>query len=297
MILISTQSRLTGMAMAGLLIVINSCNFSQSVEKDLVTGLITRGNGLSCEEVYLSDGETIIKRNSFIYGETYYVNFAGMSGFERVGEGAFPEMQLVVVSDKGDTALYINDSYEGYTDGIKDSPLVLHAQVTVADTIHSDGDYTLHVNIRDRKGEGTFRAEMEFDVLPNGKIILTGEQVTAREIYLFSQQKAHTITDGKAAFNENIYLLFEGLEGFAVESGQVHLGLSLLVKDADGNVILDEADLIGDVGMSYENVHEQLAPNFIFSGSEIANPVSCVVHIWDKRSSAWISATTEITVN
>ncbi len=200
--------------MAGLLILFNSCNFSQSVEKDLVTGLSTRGDGLSCEEVYLSDGEKVIKRSTFIYGETFYVNFAGMGGFERVGEGAFPEMDIVVVSDQGDTALYIYDNYEGYKDGIADSPLVLNARVTVAEPIHSYGDYTLQVSIRDRKGEGSFRAELDFDVLPNEKIKVSGENVTAREIYLFSKQKGHTIIDGRASFNENVYMLFEGLEGF-----------------------------------------------------------------------------------
>jgi hypothetical protein len=82
-----------------------------------------------------------------------------------------------------------------------------------------------------------------------------------------------------------------------VEAGQVHLGLSLEVKDADGNLILDEADLLGDSGMSYEEVNAQLAPNFILTGSQIANPVNCKVRIWDKRSTAWINASTEIVVN
>jgi hypothetical protein len=297
MILLSAQSRHLGLAMMGLLITLNSCNFAQSVEKDLVTGLSTRGDGLSCEDVYLSDGEKVIKRNTFIYGESFYVNFDGMGGFERVGESAFPEMEIVVVDDMGDTALHIIDTYEGYKDGIEISPLVLHAQITVADPIHTDGDYTLHVNIQDRKGEGSFRAKLEFDVLPDEKIKLSGEQVTAREIYLFSQQRGQTIIDGRAAFNEDIYLLFEGLEGFSVDAGQVLLGLSMVVKDADGNEILDEADLFGDSGLKYMDVHSQVAPNFILTGSEVANPVSCVIRIWDKRSSAWISAYTEIIFN
>ncbi|MEA3461760.1 MAG: hypothetical protein U9R49_07765 [Bacteroidota bacterium] len=128
-------------------------------------------------------------------------------------------------------------------------------------------------------------------------IQVSGEQVTSREIYLFSQQRGHTITDGKAEFNENIYLLFEGLEGFSVVDGQVLLGLSMVVNDADGNVILDEADLFGESGFNYSDVHSQVSSHFILTGSEVANPVSCTVRIWDKRSSAWISASTEIEIN
>jgi len=280
-----------------LLIAFYSCQFSQSVEKDLVTGMSIRGDGLSCDKVYLSDGENVIKRNNFLYGETYYVNFDGMEGFERIGQGAFPNMQLVIVSDKGDTVLYVNDMYDGYTRGIENSPLDLYGEITVADPIHSGGDYTLYVNIRDKKGDGTFRATLEFSVVPNKSITVTGNQVSFTEIYLYSQQRGRAITDGQAEYNENIYMLFEGLEGFSVEDGKVHLGLSLEVKDATGNLILDEPDLLGAEPMSYDMVYEQLAPNFILTGSQVANPVNCKVRIWDKKGTAWINASTEIVVN
>ena len=273
-----------------------SCHFSSSVEKDLATGLKTRGDGLSCDRVYLSDGENVLKRHTFIYGETIFVNFDGLEGFKRIGEGAFPNMHLVIVSQKGDTVLYFNDMYNEYSNGIENNPLDLYGEVTVADPIHSGENYTLHVNIRHKMGTGNFRAILEFDVISNERIIITGNQVTSREIYLFSEQRGRAITDGKAAFNENIYMLFEGLNGFLVEEGKVHLGLSLEVKDATGNLILDEPDLLGDEGMNYNMLHEQLAPNFILSGSQVANPISCRVRVWDKKGTAWINAFTEINV-
>ena len=294
---VSDNSRFSSLVMASLLITFNACNFAQSVEKDLQTGLTTRGKGLSCNNVYLSDGEQIIKRNTFAYGESYYMNFDGMEGFEREGNNAFPDMQMVIVSEGGDTTLHHNDLYAEYVDGIENSPLELYAEVTVADPMHSGEKYTLYVNIADKRGNGTYRATLDFKVARDEKIRVNGEQVTFGEIYLFSQQGGHTITNGEAEFNENIYLLFEGLDGFFVEDGQVQLGLSLVVKDADGKMILDETDLFGDSGLNYSDVHSQVAPNFILSGSEAANPVSCTVRIWDKRSSAWISASTDIEIN
>jgi len=280
------------------LLILATCtnNDAQSVWKDLETGLTIRGQGLSCNSAYLSDGEDIIKRNTFTYGETFYVSFEGMEGFEKEGDNAFPDMQLTIVSDQGDTALHLNDLYAEYTEGIDYSPLELYAQVTAANPMHNGGNYTLYVNIGDKRGDGTLKATLDFSVARDPGIKIEGKGIESREIYLFSQQNNHTITDGEAGFNENIYLLFEGLEGFYVDDGQVQVGLSMVIKDADGNVILEESDMIGDDALSYEDVHQQVAPNFILTGSEITNPVSCLVRIWDKKSTAWISASTEIQI-
>ncbi len=293
---LSSHAALRGLLFTLLFITLDSCQFAQSFEKDLATGLSSRGDGLTCEKVYLSDGEDVIKRNTFLYGETYYVNFSGMEGFERQGSGAYPSMQLIIVNEGRDTVLYVNDMYEGYTLGIENSPLDLYGEVTVADPIHSGGDYTLYVNIHDKMGSGHFRAVFDFEVLSDESITLSQNQVSYQEIFLWSQQRGRAITNGQAEFNENIYLLFEGLEGFSEEEGKIYLGLSLEVKDATGNLILDEADLLGDEGMSVEMVNEQLAPNFILTGSQLANPINCKVRIWDKKGTAWINASTEIVV-
>jgi len=284
------------LGLISLLLTFYSCNFAQSVEKDLQTGLTTRGKGLSCDKVYLSVGEDIIIRNAFIYGETFNVNFDGMEGFKQEGENVFPDMQLLILGEKGDTAMYLTDLYAAYREGISLSPLKLYTEVTVADPMHSKGTYTLYVNIADKRGDGTLNSSLEFTVVRDEKIKVESKQLDFREIYLFSQQRDLTITNGMAGFNENIYLLFEGLEGFTVSNGQVALGLSLEVKDADGNKILDESDLFGEASMSYEDVHAQVAPNFILTGSQIANPIQCTIRIWDKESEAWISASTELTI-
>lgn len=294
--LISLHATWRNLALVTVLLTFSSCNFAQSVEKDLQSGLITRGDGLSCDDVYLSDGENIIKRNTFIYGETFYVNFDGMEGFVREGESVFPDMQLTIVSEQGDTALHLDDLYAAYEEGIDLSPLQLYSEVTVANPVQSGVPYTLYVDIRDKNGKGSFAATLDFTVHRDEKIQLQSEHLKSREIYLFSQQRGLTITNGRAGFDENIYLLFEGLEGFTLDGGQVRLGLSMVVKDADGNVILDEADLFGDSPLNYEDVHLQVASNFILTGSQIANPVTVTVRIWDKGSSAWINASTDIII-
>jgi len=273
-----------------------SCNFAQSVNKDLVTGMVTRGNGLSCNEVYLASEREVLKRNTFTYGEAFKVHFDGIDGFNRTGQSAFPGMQLVVVSQQGDTVMFQRDLYADFTEGVAFSPLELYAEVTVADPIHSKDEYTLYVNIWDKKGNGTFKANLDFTVIPSDKIEITSNQISYNEIYLYSKEKGSAITDNRAGFNETIYMLFEGLDGFVVESRTVHIGVSMILKDADGNMILNEQDLIGDAGMSYTDVHTKLATNFIFTGSQISNPVTCEISIWDKKGPATIKGVTQLNV-
>lgn len=272
------------------LIVLLSCDFSKSVNKDLVTGLTTWGDGLSCEEVYLSDGDKVIKRNSFVYGESFFVYFDGIDGFTRVGDAVFPGMSLVVKSDAGETVLEYEDLYESYSDGMTFSPLVLNTVVTAASPMVSKGNYNLKIKIWDKKGEGTFEAKLDFQVVSNDKIKIESKGVSHKEIYLYSQERGKTITGNQAYFDENIYMIFEGLEGFTQEAGNVYPGLSITALDGSGVNVIDEADLIGDSGMNAAEFMEQLAPSMIFNSTGVTSPVTCDIIVWDKKGSNSIKA-------
>ena len=286
--------RTNALKIAIILMIIISCDVSRSVNKDLQTGLVTRGNGLSCENVTLSIGDQTIHRHTFIYGEELFVNFNNMEGFEKENGRAFPGMQLLVITDRGDTALQKDDLYAGLEQGTDVSTILLQAKVTMADPIHSNRDHTLHINIWDKKGEGTFQAKLEFDVVPDEKIEIESNQLSFKEAYLFSREKGRTITGDQASLNEHIYMIFEGLEGFEVEGGKVLIGLGMRIVDASGEVILNEEDLIGDTEMEFGEVHTRLSPNFILSGAEAQNPVAVDISIWDKRGEGRIKASIEL---
>jgi len=267
-----------------------SCDSGKSVSKDLVTGLTTRGDGLSCEDVYLSDGEQEINRNTFTYGEIIYVNFENIEGFKKKDENAFPGMQLCVVNQSGDTVMHYPDLYADYQEGINISPLLLQANLTVADPLHSDGEYTLYINIWDKNGEGTFEAILDFEVSQDEQIKIENNKLSYNEAYLFSEEANNVIIGNEAKFNENIYLIFEGLEGFQEEDGEIFIGLSLKVMDSEGEIIIDEEDLIGDKGLRPSQIKEQLAPNFIIRNTSVSTPVSCEILIWDKKGDSNIKA-------
>ncbi len=190
-----------------------SCDFKKSFNKDLVTGLTTSGDGLDCEDVYISVDEEKINRDSFIYGEDVYLNFKGVEGFTKEGENVFPGMELYVTNKAGEKILFEKDLYADYPNGINFSPLQLNANLTVAKPIHSNNEYTLFLKIWDKKGDGTFTAEMDFSVKPNDKLEITTNKVTFNEIYLFSKNRIKVITNQKISFGENVYIIFEGLSG------------------------------------------------------------------------------------
>lgn len=273
-----------------------SCDVRKSVSQDLTTGLSTNGDGLSCESVTLSDGDQKISRKAFTYGEKFYVNFEDIQGFKETDGKKFPGMKLSIVSEAGDTVLSNNDLYANNTDGFDISPLLLQSNITVANPIHSNANYTFYITIWDKKGDGTFNANMNFNVIPSEGIAIKNNGLSYDEVYLFSSERKTTIIDNTVKPNEDVYMIFEGLEGFKEEQGRLDVGLSIKAVDSNGDIILDEKDLIGDSGMEAAKLKDQLAPSVVFSSATIKNPVNCTFTIWDKRSEKRLEATAELQV-
>jgi len=273
-----------------------SCDFSKSVNKDLITGLLTKGDGLSCEEVYLSIDDETILRKTFEYGEEFMLIFNNMEGFERIEGFSFPGMTLSVVSQDEDTVLFEPDLYSDLTDGADYSPLLLNSALLVADPMHSNEKYTLHVDIWDKKGNGVFTAKLDFKVEPNILINIESNEISYQEVFLFSQERGRIIIDQTASFDENIYMMFEGLEGFVSEGDMVSIGMSLSIEDSEGNLIVNEDDLMEASDFPYSEIRDRVSANFFLTGSEINNPIYCEVVIWDKRGEGSITASTQIQI-
>jgi len=279
-----------------LLLIILSCKFSKSTGKDFQSGLTIKGDGLTCEEVFLSDGTVRITRNSFTYGETFYLNFDDITGFVKEGENVYPGMQLFVISQSDDTVMSENDMYIDYTEGINISPLALNANITVADPIHSGNSFTLQVHIWDKKGEGTYDALFHFDVVPDGNIQVESNRVGYGEIYLYSQAAQEAITSGAVPLNETIYLIIEGLTGFTMKEGKANAGLSMKISDSAGTLLLSEDDLLADSQLDYSDLTTRIAPNFILTGTDIQSPVICEIVVWDKNGDGSIRTLMELDI-
>jgi len=274
-------------------LILISCNFSKSVQKNLITGLTSHGDGLSCETISLTAGGDEILRNTFIYGEKFYVNFENIEGFVKKDGNVFPDMDMMVLSKSGDVVFEAGDLYSKYPDGLNQSPLTLNANLTVAAPIHSGNEYTLKIKIGDKNGKGIYEVKFDFKVNRGELIKVEGNKVTYDEIYLYSPVEEIVIPDNSIKLNEEAYLLVEGLSGFTVEDGKVFPGLAIKASDNDGNMILDEADLFSDydkTGVAVADFNTQVMSKFRFTGTEIQNPVKCTVTISDKKSDASLRA-------
>ncbi len=274
-----------------------SCDSRQSVKKDLITGLNTRGDGLSCKKVYLSVDDEQISRNTFVYGEHLYLNFDNVEGFNKIDGNVFPGMQLWIINESGDTVMQTGDMYANYADGIDISPLLLKANLPVTRPVHSNKEYTLFIKIWDKEGDGTFTVELPFSVTENEKINIETNNATYDEIYLFSKENNEVIIDGEAGFDETVHIIFEGLSGFYEENGKVFAGLKLLATDSAQNVILSYDDLLEsyeETGINTDDFNTRINASITFTEGEVTNPVLCEATIFDKKSDASIKATTEL---
>jgi hypothetical protein len=277
-----------------LTVILSSCDFSQSVNKDLVSGMVTRGKGLSCQDVELLAGNEKARESTFRYGEMVRIEFKGMEGFERINGNAYPGMSLTVTENKTDTVLHYQDLYQDLVDGTSNSPLMLVADLVLANPLHSGRDYTLQVRIRDKKGNATFSSRLGFKVVPDDGIVITADRMSWEEIYLYSASKNRVLTDKYAGYNETIYLIIEGLDGMTVSQGAVQLGLSLTISDSTGNRILAEKDLLGGNPLDAGEVKERLATHFFIRDTGVASPVNCDFRIWDKNSGKNIQASCQL---
>jgi hypothetical protein len=287
----------TKIAILFLALTMGACNFSKSVKVDLLTGLTTAGDLISCDDVYITVNGQKVNSNTFTYGEEFYLNFNNIEGFKKENDRVFPEMDLIVTNSAGDTLLISKDMYKNYPDGINLSPLLLQSNVTVADPMHSNGDYILTVNMRDKKDKGTYTARLNFKAVPNEKIVLTSSDISYSEIYLFSGDEKRVITDNKVKVNDNVYMLFEGLSGLKEEDGKVFPGLSIKASDDAGEQLVNYDDLFADyndTGISVADFSSQVSSTLVFSSLEVKNPVHCIISIWDKKSQAKISASFDL---
>jgi hypothetical protein len=275
------------------------CNFNKSIEKDFTTGLYTKGDGLSSDNVFLSVNNEKTKETTFIYGQKFKMVFDDIRGFKKENGNVFPGMVISIIDDQGDTIMQSGDLYGDYSDGIALSPLTLSAAVTAASPIISGNKYTMYVKIRDKKERGTLTGEVNFNVVSNDQIIIDTEGVAFNEIYLFSRERNIVIPDNKIKYNENIYLIFEGLDGFKEVNGMVFPGLSLKARDDNDNIILDYDDLfkgLDESGVEISNFNTRISSHFILDPGEIKNPLNLDVTVWDKKSNARISAKTELII-
>ena len=285
------RNQILTLAILGLM---TACNFSKSVSKDLMTGLSTEGNGLSADEVYISNGNQTVTDNTFVYGDQIFINFENVDGFVIENGNIYPEMQVVVVSKAGDTVLQNTNLLGGKAiEGISAN---LKGNVTLAAPIYSGDTYTVNYTITDTKGVGTFSSELELKLERDAKIKLNPSGLSLKEAYIFNQDNRTVITNGQIGFDKNILLDLQGLGGYKMLSERASLGMLVKVTDAKGKIILDLPDLLENRELTETQIQTGLGSTIIINRGLLANPITWEVKVWDKYSGTTLTVKTEVQV-
>jgi len=276
-----------------------SCNYRKSVQKDLITGLTSRGNGLSCDDIYLTSNGKKIRRNEFIFGEKIIINFNNIEGFTRKGKQAFPGMEMLLTNSKGDTLFYEPDLMEKLPDPVEQEVLLLKGYLTIGSPIFSKAkeQYNVKVHIWDKKGKGTFDSDLSFTVKPNPAVTSVKTGISCNEIYLYNPVTRSCLTSGLIPQATDILLVYDGLKGFRTnEQGMCSVGMSLKATDKTGRVLLNEEDLLKAEPPQNPSILEKpIFASFAFKeGKNVQGPVRIQTVLWDKSGSGKIVSTLKI---
>ncbi|WP_430907664.1 hypothetical protein [Maribacter sp. 2-571] len=286
-----TTAKITVIFGVGLL---TACNFNQSVAKDLMTGLETRGNGLSANTVSITDGDADVADNTFLYGQKIFTNFEGMDGFLVENGKYYPEMGVAVISKQGDTVLKNEHILGGK--GLDAALRTLTGNVTLATPIQTGNSYTVLYTITDTKGDGVFTSEFELDLKKDPVIKREEKGLTVKEAYIFDQDSKKVRVNGTIGFDNNVLLDVQGLEGYRMVDGKPNLGMSLNVTDEKGRTILNMNDLFENRPLKEADIKRGLGATLKVNKGATTEDVVWTVKIWDKNSDATVRLTAKVSI-
>lgn len=273
---------------------LTGCNFRKSVSTDMITGLSTKGDGLSADEVYISNGTDRLTENTFLYGQEIYTFFTNLEGFVAENGTIYPEMEVLVLSKAGDTVLNHRNllGAKGFASKAAD----LNGNVILAAPIYSGAEYTVKYKVIDTKGSGVFYSEFDLELKPDPLIKRMENGLTIKEAYIYDKKTGTVVTDGKIGFGENVLLDVKGLSGYSLVDGKPNLEMSVLVTDATGKVFLDLPHLLKDMVISTKDIENGLGSTLIMNKGVLENPVSWKLRIWDKNNGAEVNVLAKIKV-
>lgn len=246
-----------------LTLITSSCQFNQSVNKDLTTGAYYRGDGIGTDNLAIEVNGEIGNRNTFIYGEKVNFIFNNVNGLTKENGKVYAGLSMNVVKNKKDTVLSHHDLLNNIKDGIDQFPLQLQAHFIAALPFKNQEEYKVFIKVWDKKGDGTFSYEMPFTVEENKLLQINANGLQYSNMYLWDQTEKLVVSTKNIKSKNQIILLFEGLTGFEKIDNKVHPILSIDVTDNQGNKIISEANILKeyeDMGIDAEEFTKKQLP-------------------------------------
>ena len=269
------------------IVTFSSCQFNQSVHKDLTTGAYMRGDGLGVGDVIIEVNNNPQNRNTYTEGEKVEFVFNDVFGFEKIDGKAYPGLSMTILRNETDTILHEEDlMVELGETGTDLSPLQLRAFFGSGNMTDND-DYEVFINIWDKKGDGTYTYEMPFSVAKNNLFEVTAEDLTYERIFLWNELAELEVVSSEVPPSKYA-LVFEAIEGLTVIDGMVYPRVSILLEDNTGLALIQSDNIFEDIaetGFSYDVFKgEQIPVSLTFANNKVANPVTLKAVFKDGKS-------------
>lgn len=279
-------------------LLLNSCEFNQSVNTDLTTGAYSRGDGLTCDEVTLEINEEKENRNTFLFGEKINFSFNNIKGFKKEDGKVFPDLSLFIIENEADTIIKQPNLLNDLNDGTALDPLLLQAHFLSVLPFKNGQKYKVNIHIWDKKGDGTFFYELPFTIEESKLLTITPKDIDYSNIYLWNESDQHVVFDNHIQSDDLLILILEGLNGLARTEGKVYPILSVNLTDRDGKKIIDNPNVLREYeisGIDAEGFTEnQTAVNLSFTKGLFNNPYQLTVLLTDQKSSKNMVIKTEL---
>ena len=279
---------------------LHSCQFSKSVEKDLITGAFSSGDGLSSDKVVIEVNGKNDNRNEFTFGEKVNLVFEDVKGFTKTEGKVFPGISIAIVKNEKDTLLGSADLLEDLGNGTELSPLKLNASFTTTFPLKSGDTFKAFVKIYDKKGKGTFSYELPFTVKQNELLQLKNGGLTYSNIYLWDETLKQPVFDKNINANHLYILILDGVEGLEIANEKVYPVFSLDLTDSKGGKIISNENLLSNFeqgGIDAKSLKEQVVAKISFTKGKFDNPCKLTAKLKDKNSAKEILIETELIVN
>ena len=219
-------------------ILLNACQFNKSVQKDLITGAFSKGDGIVCDAVLIQINSKVEKRTNFINGEKIEFLFKNVNGLKRKDGNLYPGLSMHVIKNEQDTVLKQLDFFANLKNGTDISILDLKVHFTGSFPSENNETYKVYMKIWDKKGDGTFSYELPFSVEENKLLTINTDKLSYNNIYLWNETKERVITDKNVNVKDKLTLILGGIEGLEIIDNKVFPSFSIELSDNKGTQIM-----------------------------------------------------------
>lgn len=280
--------------------IFSSCQFNQSVNKDLITGAYSRGDGIGINDIKVTVNGEAVKSNNFVFGEKVNIIFNRVSGLTNFEGKTFPKLSMYIVKNKKDTVLSNPNLLKNLSDGTDLKPLQLQASFRTMLPNHNKEKYILFIEITDKKGKGKFNYELPFTIKENDLLNIKSEGIDYSTIYLWNETLKQPVYSNQVNSKDIFILILNDVQGLEVIDNKVFPIFSLDLVDNNGNKIISNPNLLSayeEVGVNPQDLKSQVTAKITFNKGKVNNPLRLNVKLKDKNSSKEINISTKLTVN